>query len=389
MFSSGGSKKGIYLDYAATTPVSKRAQEVMEPYFSDVFYNPSSLHIPGQKARGVLDKARQAIGDIIEASWKEIIFTSSATESINLALRGIVKASKQENPHIITTNIEHSAVLSTCRDLEKEGVEVTYLPVDSEGFISAGQVKEALKENTVLVSVGYVNNEIGTIQPVVEIMETIREHRMAQAKGAYALFHTDAVQAANYLDINVKNLGVDLMTISSHKIYGPKGTALLYKKEGVELAPIITGGDQERGYHSGTENLPAIVGFAEALKETQELKEKENSRLKELQDLFIKKILDNTSGVALNGSRENRVPNNISLCFESKDTETLLPALDEAGIYASSGSACKSRIPEPSHVIEAIGKKDCARRTIRFSLGRSTTNKDVERALNGIIKISK
>ena len=313
--------KGIYLDYAATTPVSERVFLAMEPYFSKEFANPSSLHIPGQRAQAALDEARQQVADILGASWKEIIFTASATESINLAIRGTIKAipivppggtipvlrhSERPKviPHIVTTNIEHSAVLNTCRDLEKKGVEVTYLPANKDGLVTAQQVKDALRENTVLVSIGYVNNEIGTIQPISDIANIIRDirnykhevrnskqiqnskskiqnknisdfgFRSSDLESGYPLFHTDAVQAANYLDINVQNLGVDMMTLSGHKIYGPKGVGVLYKKDSVILKPIIIGGGQERELRAGTENIPAIVGFAEALKETEEAKKK-------------------------------------------------------------------------------------------------------------------
>ncbi|MEX0877849.1 MAG: cysteine desulfurase family protein, partial [Candidatus Spechtbacterales bacterium] len=386
MLFSGNSNKSIYLDYAATTPVSERAFKAMRPYFSDVFYNPSSLHIPGQKAQGALDVARNSIADLIGADWKEVIFTASATESINLAIRGAVKASALKNPHIVTTNIEHSAVLTTCRELEKEGTEVTYIAVNKDGFVSSERVEEAIKENTVLVTIGYVNNEIGTVQPIAEIAEAIESYKL-KAVSCKLVFHTDAVQAANYLDINVKNLGVDMMTLSSHKIYGPKGSALLYKKEGIDLVPVITGGDQERGYHSGTENIPAIVGFAEALKETGEIMEEESKKMRELQDFFITKVLNSISGVLLNGSRENRIPNNVNFCFEGKKSETLIPELDSYGIYASGGSACRARVPEPSHVIEAISRSTCAKSSLRFTLGRSTTQKDIEYTVNKIKSI--
>ena len=427
--------KGIYLDYAATTPVSERVFLAMEPYFSKEFANPSSLHIPGQRAQAALDEARQQVADILGASWKEIIFTASATESINLAIRGTIKATPivppggtipvlrhserpKVIPHIVTTNIEHSAVLNTCHDLEKEGIEVTYLLVDKEGLITAKQVKEALKENTILVSIGYVNNEIGTIQPISDIANIIRDirnykhevrnskqiqnskskiqnknisdfgFRSSDLESGYPLFHTDAVQAANYLDINVQNLGVDMMTLSGHKIYGPKGVGVLYKKDSVILKPIIIGGGQERELRAGTENIPAIVGFAEALKETEEAKKKEMARLQKLRDFFIDESLKHAKNIILNGSREYRVANNASFCFEGKKTETLIPRLDAAGIYVSGGSACVSRTLEASHVIEAIGKKKHAKSAVRFTLGRATTKKDIEKAIDIVIKLT-
>ena len=395
---------GIYLDYAATTPVSKKVMARMRPYFSDIFGNPSSLHLYGQKAQGVLDEARHNVADILNCSWKEIIFTPSATISINIALRGIVKASlvgsdPTNEPHILTTNIEHSAVLNTCEDLEREGVEVTYLSVDKEGLITPKQIKDAIKKNTVLVSVGYVNSEIGTVQPIKEIAKVIRSynlqpthsHRQRSVAGATTynlVFHSDAVQAANYLDINVKNLGVDLMTLSAHKIYGPKGAALLYKKESVDLAPIITGGEQERGYMAGTENIPAILGFGEAMKETQELKETEAKRLAELQDYLIKNI-KKIKNIGLNGSETQRIYNNVNIYFENKLAEVLIPLFDSEGIFVSGGSACTSRTPEPSHVIIAIGREKYAKSSISVTMGRSTCKKDIDKIIAVIKKLAK
>lgn len=369
----------IYLDYAATTPVSPRVFDAMKPYFSEDFANPSSLHLSGQKARAALDKARHDVADILEASWREVFFVPSATHSINLAIRGLV--SSADNPHIITTNIEHSAVLNTCRSLEKEGVEVTHIPVDEKGLVDPEDIKKALKDNTVLVSVMYVNNEIGTTQPIKEIAGILKGHS--------AYFHTDAVQAANYLDINVQELGVDMMTLSGHKIYGPKGSAILYKKEEVELQPLITGGEQERKLSAGTENMPAFIGFTEALKETEELKNAESARIKKLRDAFIKKVLKEAPGVGLNGSQDKRVPNNINIYFEDLASEVLIPLFDAEGVLVSGGSACTSRTPEPSHVIAALGREEYAKNSIRVTLGRSTTQKDIEKAADVFIKIAK
>jgi cysteine desulfurase len=372
---------GIYLDYAATTPVSDRVAAAMRPYFSDEFANPSSLHIPGQRVLAAVDKARNDVADILGCTWKDIIFTASATESINLALRGVVKAARSRiaTPHIITTAIEHSAVLETCKDLEQEGVEVTYLLVDGDGLVSSEQVKSALQDNTVLVSVMYVNNEIGTIQPIQEIAEAIRSYQI--------LFHTDAVQAAQYLDVNTQHLGVDLMTLSGHKIYGPKGVGVLYKKEGVQLVPLLSGGPQERGMRAGTENAPAIVGVAEAFKETEGMKAAEAARVSELRDALIEKITQGIPRAHLNGSATRRVANNANICFGGVFADTLIPRFDEAGLYVSSGSACSSRTPKPSHVIEALGTDACAEGSIRFSLGRSTILDDVERAARIVLSL--
>lgn len=379
---------GIYLDYAATTPVSERVYDVMSPYFSDKFANPSSLHVPGQKAQADLDSARQGVADVLEVSWKEVFFTSSATHSINLAIRGAVKAAAVKNPHIITTNIEHSAVLNTCRDLENEGVEVTYINTNEDGLVSAEDVKNALQENTVLVSVMYVNNEIGTVQPIAEIANAVRDFRNSTSS-SYPLMHTDAVQAANYLDVGAKTLGMDLMTLSGHKIYGPKGSAILYKREAASIEPIISGGEQERKMYAGTENMPAIIGFAEALKETEELKEKETKRVSALRDLFIDRVLSEAPGVGLNGSKNNRVANNINIYFENISSESLIPLFDSEKIYVSGGSACTSRTPEPSHVISALGKDAYAKNSIRVTLGRHTTKNDIEKATEVFIKIAK
>jgi cysteine desulfurase len=371
----------IYLDYAATTPVSTRVAAAMAPYFSEKFGNPSSLHKKGQDAQAALDEARATVAELLGVSWKEVFFTASATESLNTVLRGVAVSARERGittPHIITTNIEHSAVLETCRELEKYGVEITYLPVNSKGLISAEQVKDALKENTVLVSVMLVNNEIGTIQPIAEIAEVL--------KGTNTLLHTDAVQAVNYLDIRPATLGVDIMTLSGHKMYGPKGVGLLYKKESVAIAPLLTGGGQERGLRGGTENVPAIVGFAEALKETTELREAETARVRALRDSFFAGV-EHSAGISINGSREQRVANNINISLEGVAADMALPWLDARGIYASSGSACAARVPEPSHVIVALGKEDRATSSIRFTLGRSTTKRDSERAVDAVVEL--
>lgn len=373
----------IYLDYAATTPVSKRVAEAMTPYFSEKYGNPSSLHRKGQEAQAAIDSARAAVSELLEVSWKEVFFTASATESINTILRGIpisARARGIATPHIITTNIEHSAVLETCRVLEGYGIEVTYLPVNSEGLISAQQVKDALTDHTVLVSVMYVNNEIGTIQPIREIADIL--------KGTGVLLHTDAVQAANYLDIRPAMLGVDLMTLSGHKIYGPKGVGLLYKKESVAIAPLLTGGGQERGMRGGTENVPAIVGFAEALKETTQLRESETARLIALRDSFFEHI-ETIEGITINGSRTQRIANNINISVEGVGAEIAIPWMDERHIYVSSASACTARVPEPSHVIAALGEKTLAKNSIRFTLGRNTNKTDIERAVQAVIELRK
>ncbi len=381
--------QGIYLDYAATTPASDRVLGEIQNYYRENFGNPSAMHLLGQKAQSALDEARSAVAEILGVSWQEIYFLPSATETINLVLRGYFNFHKKDidAPHIITTNIEHSAVINTCRALEEEGARVTYLPVDKEGLVTAEQVKNALSRDTILVSIMYVNNEIGTVQPIREIASTIAEYKKETGDDKLK-FHIDAVQATNYLDINAKNLGVDMMTLSGHKIYSVKGASVLYKNEKTTLEPIVTGGGQERGLHSGTENVPAIMAFAEALRETEEIKDEETERITVLRDKFINEVLDGTDKVLLNGSHSRRVPNNVNFCFKEKSSEALIPAFDAEDIYVSGGSACASRVPEPSHVISAIGREEFAKNAIRFTLGRQTKENDIERAIDITIKIA-
>jgi cysteine desulfurase len=363
----------IYLDYAATTPIDPKVLKAMLPYLKKEFGNPSSIHSFGQKALGAVDEAREKVAKFLGCDATEIIFTGSATEANNLAIFGLVK----KGDHIIVSKIEHHAILEPCRVLEKRGVEVTYLPVDKDGLVSVFDVKKAVKPNTVLVSIMYANNEIGVIQPVAEISQAIK----TADKRIY--FHTDAVQAVNYLDCQVNNLGVDLLTISSHKIYGPKGVGALFIRKGVPINPLIYGGGHERGLRSGTENVAGIVGLGQALEEIQNPKLKiHNIKIKQLRDKLIKRILKTIPGSQLNGSSKLRLSNNANISFKGAEGEALVIALDQKGVACSTGSACSSKSLEPSHVLLALGlSREAAHGSLRISLGRFTTEKEIDRFL--------
>ncbi len=367
----------IYLDYAATAPCDPKVIRAMSGYFKKDFGNPSSIHGFGQKARGAIDEARKTLADFLACDSQEIVFTGSATEADNLAIFGIVNAAKIQKPHIITSQIEHPAVLEPCRELEKRGAEVTYLPVDKDGIVQVQELKKALKSNTVLVSIMYANNEIGTIQPIQEIGAIIKK------TNPKTLFHTDAVQALNYLDCDVKKLGVDLLTLSSHKIYGPKGVGALYIKRGTPIEPIIYGGGHERGLRSGTENVAGIVGLGQAIKEIQNPKSKiQNIRIRQFKDKLIKTILRTIPGARLNGSLVSRLPNNVNISFDGAEGEAMVVSLDQKGVACSTGSACSSGSLEPSHVLLALGlSEETAHGSLRLTLGRGTTAQEIEKVL--------
>ena len=361
----------IYLDYASTTPLSKQAFNAMLPYLQDKFGNPSSVHTPGQFAQAGLDNARASVARILECDHREIIFTSGATESIALALFGVIHNSKQ--PHIITTTLEHSAVLNSARHLEKQGVEVSYISPTKHGIIQVQDVAQVLKPNTALVSVMLANNEIGTFQPIRDIATAVKN------KNKDVVIHSDITQAVNYVDIRPKELGVDMLSFSSHKIYGPKGVGCLYKKQSVEITPMLFGGEQEHNLRAGTENIASIVGFAVALEQAQKNKQwyNEANKVKTLRDALLEQLLKEPR-ISLNGSLENRLPNNINITLQGIPAQTALPYLDSRGVYVSSASACTSHTLKPSYVVEAIGKKEQARNTIRISLGRHTTEQDIQ-----------
>ena len=362
----------IYLDYAATTPIDRKVLRAIMPYLKKDFGNPSSIHAFGQKAMSAVDRARQIVADFLGCGPAEIIFTGSATEADNLAIYGLVK----KGDHIITSAIEHHAVLETCRALEKRGVEATYLPVDKDGLISVSDLDKAIKPNTALVSIMYANNEIGTVQPIQEMGKLLQDHKI--------LFHTDAVQAANFLDCDVEKLGVSLLTLSSHKIYGPKGVGVLYIKNGVKISPMIYGGGQEQSIRSGTENVAGIVGFGEAIKQIQDPKIKiHNIKIRQFRDKLIKMILKLIPDSRLNGSQTNRLPNNVNISFKGAEGEAVVIALDQKGIACSTGSACSSKSLEPSHVLLALGlSHEEAHGSLRITLGRNTTEQEINRLLN-------
>jgi cysteine desulfurase len=365
--------KTIYLDNAATTPVRAEVLAAMKPYFSEKYGNPSSLHCKGQEAALAIKMAREKIADILGCGPDEIIFTSGGTESVNLAIKGFALANKNKGKHIITQKTEHHAVLETCKWLEKQGFSVTYLDVDEFGLVNPRDVEKAITDKTILISIMFANNEIGTIQPIREIAEI--------CIGNNVVLHTDACQAAGYYDLEVHELGTDLLTLNGSKIYGPKGIGVLYAKKGMNLVPLIHGGEQEKGLRAGTENVPAIVGLAKALELAQKEREKESKRLMTLRDNLIRGLLK-IPQVKLNGHPSKRLPNNIDVLFSGVEGEAIVFMLSEKGICASTGSACSSKKLEPSHVLLAIGRKpEEAHGSVRLTLGRETTEKDISYVL--------
>ena len=365
----------IYLDCAATTPLRPEVRDAMEPYLSpDGFGNPSSLHADGQQAKRALDTARDTLANALGCQFSEISFTSGGTESDNAALVGIMLANKPRGNHLITTQIEHEAVTETARFLETLGFRVTYLPVDEYGTVSPQSVADALTDETVLVSVMHANNEVGTIQPLREIADLVH------ARGA--LLHTDAVQTFGQLPVTVGALGADLLTLSAHKIYGPKGAGALYVRSGIAIEPLLHGGGQERERRSGTENVAAIAGFGEAVRLLLPERDTEADRLTHLRDRLWSGLLERIPGIVLNGHPVHRLPNNLNVSLPGLDAETLLLSLDRAGISASSGSACTSGSIEPSHVLSAMGLPDARLKSaLRLTLGRGTTAEEIERTV--------
>ena|SRR3989344_4286892 len=356
----------IYLDHASTTAVDSQVIQAMQPYFSKIYANPSSIHAAGQEAKEAVEEARKKVATILHCLPEEIIFTSGGTESINLALKGI--AFQKKKGHIITSQIEHPAVLETCRYLETKGLKVTYLPVDKFGLVSAAEVKKALRSDTILISIMYANNEIGTIEPILEIGKLVQQYKIP--------FHTDACQAGS-LELDVEKMKVDLMTLNSSKIYGPKGIGILYKKKGLLLEPLHHGGGQEGGLRSGTENVAGIVGFAKALESIQKERAKENKRIQQLRDYFIVEVLTKISDSFLNGHPTKRLPHNAHFSFAGVEAEAVVRHLSQKGIYVSSGSACSSTEIEVSHVLKAI-KGVHSLGGVRFSLGKGTRKEELK-----------
>ena len=360
----------VYMDNAATTSLAPEVLEQMMPYLTNIYGNPSSVHSFGREAKAGVDKARQQLAKALNAELDEIIFTGCGTESDNTVLLGVAERYKSKGNHIITTNIEHHAILHTCEYLEKHGCEVTYLPVDENGMVTAEQVKNAIRDNTVLVSVMFANNEVGTIMPIAEIGKVCKE------KGVF--FHTDAVQAVGHLPIDVKAQNIDMLSMSGHKFHGPKGIGALYIRKGINLPNLIEGGAQERNRRAGTENIPGIVGMAAALTEAVNNMEENTKKVAALRDRLIEKILEIPHS-RLNGSRENRLPGNVSVCFEGVEGESMLLYLDMQGVCASSGSACTSGSLDPSHVLLAIGlPHEVAHGSLRLSLCEYNTEEEVD-----------
>ncbi len=364
----------IYLDYNATTPVDRAVLEAMLPFFADSFGNAGSIHSCGQRGRSALDAARDSVAALIGAKPSEIVFTSGGTEGDNLALLGSVAASPQSRKHIITTTIEHHAVLNAAQALKRQGIEVTFVSVGSAGVVDPQDIRSALRPDTILISVMHANNELGTIQPIEEIGRIAAE--------ADVRFHCDAVQSASKLPLDVERLGVDLLSISGHKIYGPKGVGALYVRAGTPLEPQLYGGHHERDRRAGTENVPGIVGFGKAAELVKMNLESDAARIEVLRDRLDEMLTGTLPSIRVNGDRSRRVANTTNLAFAGANGEALVIALDLQGIACSTGAACSSGAVEPSHVLLAIGlSPDEARSSLRFSLGRATTDAEIDRAL--------
>ncbi|HEX8982949.1 MAG TPA: cysteine desulfurase family protein [Ktedonobacterales bacterium] len=369
----------IYLDHAATTPIRADVLARMQPYFSEFFGNPSSVYTLGRNALDAVDSAHESVARALNCRPTEIVFTGGGSEADNLAIKGIAFAQRRRGNHIITSAIEHHAVLHTCQRLEQEGYDVTYLPVDEYGMVDPAQVEAALTEKTALVTIMYANNEVGTVQPIAEIGRICRERRVP--------FHTDAVQAGGVLDIDVTRLQVDLLTLSAHKFYGPKGVGILYVRQGMRVQPQVLGGSQERNRRAGTENVPGIVGAATALQFARDERDQENARLIALRDRLIDGMLA-FPNVRLTGHPSQRMPNSASFTLSGVEGESMLLNLDLVGIAASSGSACTSGDIEPSHVLTAMGvKASDARGALRLTLGHSTTDDDITITLQRMAEI--
>ncbi|WP_286974894.1 cysteine desulfurase NifS [Acetomicrobium sp. UBA5826] len=371
----------VYLDHSATTPVDQKVLEAMLPFFSMDFGNPNSLHAWGRKARQAVDQARDEVSRLINAEPSEIIFTGGGSEADNIAIKGVAFAKKDKGRHIITSAIEHHAVLDTCKWLEKEGFDITILPVDEYGTIRPEELRKAIRPDTILVTIHFANNEIGTVQPIEQLGNICREQGV--------LFHTDAVQAAGHISIDVKKLPIDLMTMAAHKMYGPKGVGALYIKKGVKIVPLIHGGGQERGLRSGTENTAGIVGFGKAAAlASDRLAKEETEKERNLRDRLIDGILEKIEDAMLTGHRTERLPFHASFCFRYIEGESLLLRLDALGIGASSGSACTSGSLEPSHVLLAIGlPHEIAHGSLRLTLGKDTSEEDIDYVLENLPKV--
>jgi len=364
-------QRRVYMDHAATTPVDPEVVEAMVPYFTEIYGNASSLHSFGREAHNAMEEARNRVARLINAHPEEIIFTAGGTESDNIAIKGAAYGNRSKGDQIITSTIEHPAVLETCRSLEKQGFKVSYIPVDKNGLIELESLRKAITERTILITIMHANNEIGTIEPIEEIAE------IAGTKSI--IFHSDAVQSAGKMRIDVKEIGIDLLSISAHKIYGPKGIGALYMRKGTRLDPIIHGGGHERGLRSSTENIPGIVGLGKAAELSERRMSEDNSHLTNLRDQLIKSTLGDVEESYLNGHPTKRLPNNAHFRFTGIEGEALVLNLDEKGVAASTGSACSSKKLLPSHVLMAIGFDEVqAHGSLRLTLGRENTREDIE-----------
>lgn len=371
----------VYLDNAATTALSPKVLEKMMPYLTDIYGNASSPHSFGQTARIGVEHAREQVARAINADPSEIVFTGCGTESDNTVLFGVAERYAKKGDHIITTNVEHHAILHSCAALEKKGIKVTYLPVDKDGLVTPEQVRDAITDKTILVSVMFANNEVGTIMPIPEIAAVCHE------KGV--LFHTDAVQAAGHMPIDVKTMGIDMLSISGHKFHGPKGVGVLYERKGIRLPSYIIGGEQEKGRRAGTENVAGIVGLGEALELAVTNMSETSARMTRMRDRLIEGIEATIPEVKLNGHRTKRLPNNVNFSIKYIEGESILLMLDMAGIAASSGSACTSGSLDPSHVLLALGlTHEVAHGSVRMTLGDDTTDEDIDYVLETLPKVA-
>ncbi len=371
----------VYLDNAATTALSPKVLEKMMPYLTDTYGNASSPHSFGQTARIGVEHAREQVARAINADPSEIVFTGCGTESDNTVLFGVAERYAKKGDHIITTNVEHHAILHSCAALEKKGIKVTYLPVDKDGLVTPEQVRDAITDKTILVSVMFANNEVGTIMPIPEIAAVCHE------KGV--LFHTDAVQAAGHVPIDVKAMGIDMLSISGHKFHGPKGVGVLYERKGIRLPSYIIGGEQEKGRRAGTENVAGIVGLGEALELAVTNMSETSARMTRMRDRLIEGIEATIPEVKLNGHRTKRLPNNVNFSIKYIEGESILLMLDMAGIAASSGSACTSGSLDPSHVLLALGlTHEVAHGSVRMTLGDDTTDEDIDYVLETLPKVA-
>jgi cysteine desulfurase len=370
----------VYLDHNATTPVHPEVLEAMLPYYKDKFGNASSVHEFGREAKDALEKSRETLAKFINCASSEIYFTSGGTESDNLAIKGVTLANKNKGKHIITSQIEHHAVLETCKSLKKEGYEITYLPVDKHGFVDPDDLKKNIRKDTILISIMHANNEIGAIQPIEDLTKIAKEN------GVY--FHSDTVQSYGKIPIDLSKTGIDMLAVSGHKIYGPKGIGAIYIRKGIRITPLAHGGHHERSRRPGTENIPGIVGLAKATEIASRDMEKVNQHLKTLTEIFYKKLSEKVSDVFLNGHLEKRIPSTLNISFKGVEGESIILSLDMKGVAVASGSACTSGSLEPSHVLSAMGIDPAvAQSSIRFGFGRENTMEDVDYVVDALPEI--